>query len=64
MTDLFPPFEPGDEPKTRRFKPVPLRLLLPNFITLLSMCSGLTGMRLAIEGRLDVAVIAILVAAV
>jgi CDP-diacylglycerol--serine O-phosphatidyltransferase len=64
MSELFPPFEPGDEPKTRRFKPVPLRLLLPNLITLLSMCSGLTGMRLAIEGRLDVAVIAILVAAV
>jgi CDP-diacylglycerol---serine O-phosphatidyltransferase len=64
MSELFPPFEPGDEPKTRRFKPVPLRLLLPNFVTLLSMCSGLTGMRLAIEGRLDLAVIAILVAAV
>ena len=64
MSELFPPFEPGDEPKTRRFKPVPLRLLLPNLVTLLSMCSGLTGMRLAIEGRLDLAVIAILVAAV
>ena len=64
MSELFPPFEPGDEPKTRRFKPVPLRLLLPNLITLLSMCSGLTGMRLAIEGRLDVAIIAILIAAV
>jgi CDP-diacylglycerol---serine O-phosphatidyltransferase len=64
MSELFPPFEPGDEPKTRRFKPVPLRLLLPNLVTLLSMCSGLTGMRLAIEGRLDVAVIAILVAAI
>jgi CDP-diacylglycerol--serine O-phosphatidyltransferase len=63
MSELFPPFEPGDEPKTRRFKPVPLRLLLPNLITLLSMCSGLTGMRLAIEGRLDVAIIAILIAA-
>ena len=64
MSELFPPFEPGDEPKTRRFKPVPLRLLLPNLITLLSMCSGLTGMRLAIEGRLDIAIIAILIAAI
>jgi CDP-diacylglycerol--serine O-phosphatidyltransferase len=64
MSELFPPFEPGDEPKTRRFKPVPLRLLLPNLITLLSMCSGLTGMRLAIEGRLDMAVVAILIAAI
>lgn len=64
MTELFPPFEPGDEPKTRRFKPVPMRLLLPNFITLLSLCSGLTGMRLAIENKLELAVVAIFVAAI
>jgi CDP-diacylglycerol--serine O-phosphatidyltransferase len=64
MNDLFPPFEPGDEPRPRRFKPVPLRVLLPNLVTLLSMCAGLTGMRLAVEGRLELAVIAILVAAV
>ena len=64
MTELFPPFEPGDEPKTRRFKPVPMRLLLPNLITLLSLCSGLTGMRLAIENKLELAVAAIFVAAI
>ena len=64
MTELFPPFEPGDEPKTRRFKPVPMRLLLPNLITLLSLCSGLTGMRLAIENKLEMAVAAIFVAAI
>jgi CDP-diacylglycerol--serine O-phosphatidyltransferase len=64
MTELFPPFEPGDEPKTRRFKPVPMRLLLPNLITLLSLCSGLTGMRLAIENNLEMAVAAIFVAAI
>ena len=64
MTELFPPFEPGDEPKTRRFKPVPMRLLLPNFITLLSLCSGLTGMRLALENKLEMAVVAIFVAAI
>ena len=69
MTDLFPPFEPGDEPRPRRFKPVPLRVLLPNLVTLLSLCAGLTAMRLAIEGltgaedKLDKAVLAILVAA-
>jgi CDP-diacylglycerol--serine O-phosphatidyltransferase len=67
MTDLFPPFEPGDEPRRRRFKPVPLRVILPNLVTLLSLCAGLTAMRLAFEGgddKLDKAVIAILIAAV
>lgn len=64
MTDLFPPFEPGDEPNRRRFKPVPMRVLLPNLITLLSLCAGLTAMRLAVEGRLENAAIAILIAAV
>jgi CDP-diacylglycerol--serine O-phosphatidyltransferase len=53
MTDLFPPFEPGDEPNRRRFKPVPMRVLLPNVITLLSLCAGLTAMRLAVEGKLE-----------
>ncbi len=66
MTDLFPPFEPGDEPRRRRFKPVPMRMLLPNIVTLLSLCAGLTAMRFAIEGdgKLDKAVYAILIAAV
>jgi CDP-diacylglycerol---serine O-phosphatidyltransferase len=66
MTDLFPPFQPGDEPRRRRFKPVPMRMLLPNLVTLLSLCAGLTAMRLAIEGddKLDKAVYAILIAAV
>ena len=66
MTDLFPPYNPGDEPRRRRFKPVPMRVLLPNLVTLLSLCSGLTAMRLAIEGddKLDRAVIFILIAAV
>ncbi len=64
MTDLFPPFEPGDEPRPRRIRPVPIRVLLPNLITLLSMCAGLTAMRLAVEDKLEMAVIAILIAAV
>ena len=62
MSELFPPFEPGDEPKTRRFKPVPLRLLLPNLITLLALCSGLTAIRLGIQGRFELAVAAVIVA--
>lgn len=64
MTDLFPPFEPEREPETKRFRAVPLRVLLPNLITLLSLGSGLTAMRLVIEGHVQSALIAILIAAV
>jgi CDP-diacylglycerol---serine O-phosphatidyltransferase len=65
MSDLFPPFVPdADEPRKRRFKPVPFRVIAPNLITLLALCLGLTAIRLAYEGRLEPAVIAIIVAAV
>jgi CDP-diacylglycerol--serine O-phosphatidyltransferase len=66
VSDIFPPYEPGDEPRRRRFKAVPLRVLLPNLVTLMSLCAGLTAIRLGMEGedKLDKAVIAILVAAV
>ena len=65
ITDLFPPFQPDpNEPKKRRFQPIPFRVLLPNLVTLLALCLGLTAIRLAIEGRVDAAVYAILVAAV
>jgi len=64
MTDLFPPFEPDKETRPRRFNTVPLRLLVPNVVTLLSLCSGLTAIRFAFEGQLAEAIIAILVAAV
>ena len=63
MSDLFPPFAPDPlEPRRRLFKPVPFRVIAPNMITLLSVCLGLTAIRLAYEGRLEPAVIAIIVA--
>ena len=40
-----------------------MRTLLPNLITLLALCAGLTGVRLAIEGKLEWAVAAIVFAA-
>jgi CDP-diacylglycerol---serine O-phosphatidyltransferase len=46
------------------FPGIPLRLIIPNCITLLSLCSGLTGVRLAFEGHFDLAVIAIAIAAI
>jgi CDP-diacylglycerol--serine O-phosphatidyltransferase len=47
-----------------RFRRVPLRLILPNMVTLLALCSGLTAIRMAFEGRWEFAVGAVLVAAV
>ena len=62
---IFPPFEPDRVvTKRRRFKPIPVRLLVPNVITLLALCAGLTAIRLAVEGKLELALAAIVFAAV
>jgi CDP-diacylglycerol--serine O-phosphatidyltransferase len=61
---LFPPFEPDREPRRRRFKPIPIRILVPNLITLLALCAGLTAIRLAAEDKLELALAAIVFAAV
>src|SRR6195256_2385852 len=50
-------------PPRRRFRAIPVRILVPNLITLLALCAGLTGVRLAIEGKLEWAVAAIVFAA-
>ncbi len=47
----------------RRFRPIPVRMLVPNVITLLAIGAGLTSIRLAIEGRMELAVGAIVFAA-
>jgi CDP-diacylglycerol--serine O-phosphatidyltransferase len=61
---IFSPFEPDrPEPKRRRFRQIPFRTLVPNLITLLALCAGLTGIRLAIEGKLEWALYAIVFAA-
>ena len=60
-----PPAENAAETARRRgFRPVPLRLLLPNIVTLLALCLGLTAIRLATEGATEWAVSAIAGAAV
>jgi CDP-diacylglycerol---serine O-phosphatidyltransferase len=62
---VFQPFDPNrNEPRRRRFRPIPVRLLVPNVITLLALCAGLTAIRLAVEDRLDLALAAIVFAAV
>src|SRR5258705_6786337 len=61
---VFTPFEPDPSlAKRRRFRPIPVRTLVPNLITLLALCAGLTAMRLAVEGKLEWAVAAIVFAA-
>jgi CDP-diacylglycerol--serine O-phosphatidyltransferase len=60
---VFPPFDPAPPPRRRRFKAIPVRTLLPNLITLLALCAGLTSIRLAIEGKLEWALAAIVFAA-
>ena len=76
MSHVFPPFEPEKpahpekaRPKKRRAigfrgREVPIRILIPSMFTLLALCAGLTAIRMAIEGRFDVAIAAIVLAAV
>ena len=62
---LRSPFEPRPLlARRRRFRPVPVRTLVPNVITLLALCAGLTAIRLAAEGTFEWAVYAIVFAAV
>ena len=60
----FSPFEPDRQPpKLRRFRQIPVRTLLPNLITLLALCAGLTAIRLAVEDKVEWAIAAIVFAA-
>lgn len=43
---------------------IPLRAILPNAVTALALCAGLSGIRFAIGGQFDIAVTMVLVAAV
>jgi CDP-diacylglycerol---serine O-phosphatidyltransferase len=43
-------------PRRSKFRPVPIRYLLPNIVTLLALCLGITAIRLGTEGRYELAV--------
>src|SRR5882757_7330831 len=61
---MFTPFERDRiEARRQRFRAIPVRMLLPNMITLLALCAGLTAIRLAFEQRLEWALAAIVFAA-
>ncbi len=75
METPFPPFDPGDPdntndlgegdtPQHKRLRDIPFRMLAPNLITLMAIVSGLTSIRLAVEDRFELAIIAILFAAI
>ncbi len=58
-------FNDGREAFLRaRRRSVPFRILIPNIVTLLGLCIGLTSIRMAFEGRYEYALIAIGAAAV
>jgi CDP-diacylglycerol--serine O-phosphatidyltransferase len=57
--ELSPP-----EMRRLRFRNIPLRVVLPNLVTLLALCMGLTAIRYAIEEDFVKAVTAIMAAAV
>ncbi len=42
---------------------VPIRVLVPNFVTLMALCAGLTAIRMAMEHRFEMAIYVILIAA-
>ncbi len=48
----------------RRKRALPLRSLVPNIITVLGLCAGLTGIQFAIHQRFEMAVLAIAVASI
>lgn len=68
MEPPFLPFDPdGDNAKSgtqhTRLRDIPLRAIFPQIITLLAICSGMTAIRFAVDGRLELAIGAVILAA-
>jgi CDP-diacylglycerol---serine O-phosphatidyltransferase len=55
---------PGPRLPRRRFRRIPVRTLVPNVVTLLALCAGLTSIRMAFENRYVLALAAIVFAAI
>lgn len=66
MDPMMPRLEHGGERRRHRLlfrnQRIPVRMLVPNFFTLLSLCAGLTAIRMAIEARYELALALIVVA--
>lgn len=64
MADELQPFDPNlRDAQGRKLGRIPLKFILPNLITVLAICAGLTGIRMAFEGRIGEAVWLVLLAA-
>jgi CDP-diacylglycerol--serine O-phosphatidyltransferase len=67
MDHLLPRLEEGERRRRRRVlfrhSRIPVRMLVPNFFTLLSLCAGLTAIRMAIELRYEYAIGLVVIAA-
>ncbi len=50
----------GSDPRLRQ---IPVRYLVPNIVTLLALCSGITAIRLGMDGRFELAVACVILAA-
>jgi len=70
MEAPFQPFDPDDDEDDKsisgptRIRDIPIRVIFPNIVTLLAICSGLTSIRFAVEGRFELAIGAIVIAAI
>jgi CDP-diacylglycerol--serine O-phosphatidyltransferase len=67
MDPLLPRLEDEERRRRRRLlfrhNKIPVRMLVPNFFTLLSLCAGLTAIRMAIEQRYEYAIALVVIAA-
>lgn len=62
-TDALEQKAQNDAARGPKLRQIPLRLVVPNLITILAICAGLTGIRLAFENRYELAVGMVLFAA-
>lgn len=63
----FSSFDPeGSRPDDahRRRSPIPMRYVIPNVLTILAICAGVSGIRLAFEHRYESAILMVLLAAI
>src|SRR5437879_8010737 len=67
MDHLLPRLEDEERRRRRRLlfrhNKIPVRMLVPNVFTLLSLCAGLTAIRMAIEQRYEYAIALVVIAA-
>jgi len=51
-------------PRVRRIAPFSVNRMVPNILTLLALCAGMTAIRFAVKGQFEYAVFAIIAAGI